>query len=122
MEQSDTHSLSMTDTNEDTATPDQATVADRPSLIARTVDIAGEGNFPQGCAFSPDGLCILTSTAGDNRLRLYNTPPGSDSSESPSSLQTCLSAEGGDSVRSYEWYPHMNSSDAGTCCFLAASR
>ena len=96
----------------------------RPSLLAKSVDIVGDGNFPKGCEFSPDGLCVLTCTASDNQLRLYNTPPveGGDPSKAPHPWQTSLSAEGGDSVRSYAWYPYMNSSDAGTCCFLAASR
>ena len=46
-------------------------------LIARSNDIEiknGRENYPQGCAFSPDGLCILTTTIGDSKLRLYNTP------------------------------------------------
>lgn len=43
-------------------------------LVARTVDIDGIDNFPQGCVFSPDGLCVLTATVGDSKLRLYNTP------------------------------------------------
>lgn len=97
-----------------------------PCLLARSVDIVGDGNFPKGCEFSPDGLCLLTSTAADHRLRLYNTPSvdvaGTDLSKGPFAWQTSLSAAGGDSVRSYAWYPHMNSSDAGTCCFLATSR
>ena len=97
---------------------------EHPSLLARSVDIVGDGNFPKGCAFSPDGLCLLTSTASDNCLRLYNTPPvdGSDSSKGPHPWQTSLLVKGGDTVRSYAWYPYMNSSDAGTCCFLATSR
>ena len=45
-----------------------------PSLIARSVDTNGEENFPKGAAFSPDGLCVLTNTASDHQLRLYNTP------------------------------------------------
>jgi hypothetical protein len=44
------------------------------NLIARSVDIEHYENFPQGCSFSPDGLCILTATVGDSKLRLYNTP------------------------------------------------
>jgi len=93
-----------------------------PSLIAKSTDISGEGNFPQGCSFSPDGLCILTSTAGDNRLRLYNTPTSEGELDTPTEWQTALSIKGGDSVRSYSWYPRMNSSNAATCCFLGASR
>ena len=36
---------------------------EHPSLLARSVDIVGDGNFPKGCEFSPDRLCLLTSTA-----------------------------------------------------------
>jgi hypothetical protein len=48
----------------------------RYELIAQSSDIKVErrDNFPQGCSFSPDGLCILTATVGDSKLRLYNTP------------------------------------------------
>lgn len=103
---------------------DTLTEKESPTLIAKSVDISGEGNFPQGCSFSPDGLCVLTSTAGDYRLRLYNTPK-EESSDAPSvsvDWKTALSIRGGDSVRSYSWYPQMNSSNAASCCFLAASR
>ena len=121
---------------------------------ARSSDIAGADDFPQGCSFSPDGLCVLTATATarDKRLRLYNTPPlppvtaereeeeGKLSTEptdashgaSPSSHQStappipswnaALSYQAGDTIRSYSWYPHMNSSDPTTCAFLCASR
>ena len=44
------------------------------SCLARSNDIHGDSNFTLGCCFSPDGLCVLTGTASDNMLRLYNTP------------------------------------------------
>jgi hypothetical protein len=112
-------------------------------LIAQSVDIHGDGNFLQGCSFSPDGLCILTYTVDDAKLRLYNTviPPlhlkDDQKSETNTEDQTntegkcetivntwstVLSSNGGDSVRCYSWYPLMKSSDPGTCCFVAASR
>lgn len=116
-----------------------------PALVARSVDIDGEGNFTRGCSFSPDGLCVLTSTASDNELRLYNTPTvmtppkgdpsanrddGSEQSDGPSPptttpiepWRTALSARCGDAVRSYDWYPRMDSSDPSTCAFVAACR
>jgi WD40 repeat protein len=93
-----------------------------PKLIARSNDITGDSNFTQGCKFSPDGLCILTSTASDNLLRLYNTPSMPQKQETQEkqehegksegvkdistvadadiSWKTILSAKGGDSVRS----------------------
>lgn len=116
-------------------------------LLAQSNDIHGDGNFLQGCSFSPDGLCILTHTVADAKLRLYNTPL--KSSEISCNLKhgiaddnsriegvtsdtatiaikqdwtTILTSNCGDSVRSYAWYPLMNSSDPSTCCFIAASR
>ena len=44
------------------------------AVISRSSDIHGRDNFPSGCAFSPDGTCVLTATASDGKFRLYNTP------------------------------------------------
>jgi WD40 repeat protein len=99
------------------------------SLVAQSTDIHGEENFPQGCSFSPDGLCVLTSTAADSKLRLYNTP-----SEMPSvkeqqnsnhqlqDWRAVFNVNAGESVRHYAWYPRMRSNDPASCCFLAAAR
>lgn len=43
-------------------------------IISQSTDILGHENFPIGCSFSPDGTCILTATASDGKLRLYDTP------------------------------------------------
>lgn len=83
------------------------------SLLA---DCYFEKSFPQGCKFSPDGLCILTRQ--ENQLLLYNTP----TQATDDCWKPALKCEGGDSVRSYAWYPHMNSSDPSSCCFLGVSR
>lgn len=88
-----------------------------PVRLTKTSDLFGEGNYPQGCKFSPDGLCVLTSTAADSRLRLYNTCWNEQTE-----WKMALASNGGDTVRSYMWYPHMKSSQSETCCFLAASR
>jgi len=122
-----------------------------PQLAARSSDIVGVNNFPQGCSFSPDGLCVLTATARDNRLRLYNTPPlqhvhvpsataeeqegqprnaratsnGAPSRSSQTSgpcWNSALNYQAGDTIRSYCWYPYMNSSDLSTCALLCATR
>jgi len=95
-----------------------------PKLIAQTTDIQGEENFPKGCAFSPDGLCVLTNTAADSKLRLYNTlwSKSGDTTAIVHEWKTVLSATGGDTVRSYAWYPHMKSNDPASCCFLATCR
>jgi len=47
-------------------------INDSSALLVKSQDIQGIDNFPQGCAFSPDGLCVLTCTAADAKLRLYN--------------------------------------------------
>lgn len=86
-------------------------------LLTKSCDIEGESNFTKGCKFSPDGLCILTATDADNTFRLYNNPMASYQNWS-----TVLSAKAGDSIRSYDWYPYMNSSQPESCAFVAASR
>lgn len=103
-------------------------------LVAQSTDIHGEENFVQGCSFSPDGLCVLTSTVADSMLRLYNTPIPQQKQEEDSEptdagsanveqdWKTILSSNGGDTVRCYTWYPTMNSLDPASCCFLAAAR
>ena len=101
-------------------------------LLATSSDINGEENFTQGCKFSPDGSCILTCTAGDHTLRLYNTldaysssaspPPSSSSSEQNNSWTSALNVQEGDSVRSYAWYPHMDSNDVNSSIFLASAK
>ncbi len=120
--------------------------------ISLSSDLHGDSNFPQGCQISPDGLCVLTSTAADNFLRLYNIPPITtnestctdaddtgagnnddntmiEQSNNPvasspccPSWQTSLYAREGDSVRSYCWYPLMNSYHPPSCAFLSCSR
>ena len=112
----------------------------KPVCIAQTTDIHGEGNYPQGCSFSPDGLCIATTTAADSTLRLYNTVTSTTVSPSPSSddnnnnnnnntlqpaqpWKTALTSNVvGEMIRSYDWYPQMRSSDPATCCLLATGR
>lgn len=135
---------------------DQDTQSKPPRLLCRSNDISGNENFTRGCQFSPDGLCVLTCTASDNLLRLYNTPqlqlqpppPSHPSSPPPSNesrqeisdvcvkfesessaapvkvdqWKTILSAKAGDSVRTYSWYPLMNSYEPASCAFLSSCR
>lgn len=90
-------------------------------LIAQSSDIGGSENFPQGCSFSPDGLCVLTTSVADSKLRLYNTLAQTEA-RNVQEWKTSLVADGGQTVRSYSWYPHMKSSDPATSCFLASAR
>jgi WD40 repeat protein len=90
--------------------------------IARSAET--EQDLPQGCQFSPDGLCVLTSVG--KQVQLFNTPPSDSSLESSTTQiipwKTALVADGGDTVRSYTWYPLMSSTDTTTSCFVATSR
>jgi hypothetical protein len=82
-----------------------------------------QDTFPQGCQFSPDGLCLLT--AQNNDLLLYNTEFGGRGEDDSSTLapwKPALTCPAGDSVRAYQWYPHMDSSDPSTCCFIGTAR
>jgi WD40 repeat protein len=93
------------------------------TLKAKSAVDFKQETFPQGCQFSPDGLCVLT--AASNRLYLYNTPHNNSmvsSSPKQEEWKSCLTMETGDSVRSYDWYPHMNSNSPETCCFVSCSR
>jgi len=109
-------------------------------LLAKSSDIDGDSNFPQGCQISPDLSCVLTCTAADKMLRLYNTPScdsssscqtidedttsttGANNKPAISSWKTALRAQEADSVRSYCWYPLMNSHYPSSCAFIASSR
>ena len=113
-----------TETAKETTTP-RAAACTRLNLIAQTCDIPNvEGNYTQGCQFSPDGLCVLTATANDHKLRLYNTPYCSDidSSSADNVQNAVLTYKEGDCIRDYTWYPKMNSNDPSTCVFLSASK
>ena len=103
-------------------------------VVASTTDVAHA--IPSGVQFSPDGLCVLTCVRDE--FRLYNThtaiapeanlegdppqPQQQQASSVASSWSAALRCKGGDVVQSYDWYPHMTSNDAGTCCFLGTSR
>lgn len=96
-------------------------------LLAETSDIHAKNaeNFPQSCKISPDGLCILTSTSEDAKIRLYNIPsPSSKDAETieVQSMSSALVCQGRDVVRSMDWYPTMDSSTPATCCFVASCR
>ena len=135
-----------------TTTPTTTTIPTMPTmptmeLVASSMDI--EDAIPSGVQFSPDGLCILTSVRDEFRLyNRYDTPTPTTASATASMdddptlepqqpeeeqqqppLQqdarpwsAALRCKGGDIVQSYDWYPHMSSLDAGTCCFVGTSR
>ena len=117
------------------------TLSGRETMMIRCTDVHGRENYPQGCSFSPDGTCILTSTSADGCFRVYETPfqrlekdgQGEDSvtdgvqaQQQPQCWNASLrSNEGGcspsSSSASYAWYPLMNSSQPITS-FYATCR
>ncbi|KAK6633411.1 hypothetical protein RUM44_004013 [Polyplax serrata] len=76
--------------------------------------------FLKGCKWSPDGLCLLTSS-NDNILSLFEvtehliTNPRND-------VSPVLQMKEGGIIYDYEWYPQMNSSDPLSCVFASASQ
>jgi hypothetical protein len=111
-------------TRESVAPDADSSLSSSFQLVAQSTDIHGADNFPVGCQFSPDGLCVLTSTGADSQLRLYNSVFIDDASASTTlhPWKTALSVNGGNAVRSYDWFPGMQSSDPGSCCFVATAR
>ena len=92
-------------------------------LISSSNDIDG---LTTPCHFSPDGSCVLTSTSDNhNLLRLYNTPlaaysPPHDINHRSEPWNSVLNIHTGDSIRSYSWFPKMNSFDPSSCAFVAS--
>lgn len=100
-------------------------VATLGSLLAQTETTTSD-DICQGCLISPDGSCVLTSSSAGSQLLLYDTCSGLKSRSEKDGDQfwkTSLTIpSGSDSIRSYAWYPKMNSNDFPTCCFVAACR
>lgn len=110
-----------TDTSSTRSPPPSTIKSSAFECVAKSVDLGSD--LPQGVKFSPDGLCVLTSAG--NRLRLYNTPSITSTSTCTTERvewATILESHGGDTVRAYDWYPHMASSNPSTCCFVGTSR
>ena len=80
---------------------------------------------PKGCAWAPDGTCLLT--AGDDaRLRVLELPapmvaepPAAP--ENPAWRPT-FDVKACECVYDYAWYPRLHSSQPSTCVFAAAAR
>ena len=86
-------------------------------------------NYFSGAKFSPDGLCLLTSTTGDNTLELYE-PTGAALQHSPAqgeepvtmAMQPLLRSPESSTIYDYCWYPNMDSSNPASCVYLSTSR
>lgn len=101
-------------------------------------------NVPKGCRWSPDGLCLLTAGEEDRTLHLFELPEallaprgdsasegdgtasGAQSADSLGAehggLRNALRAREGGAIYDYAWYPHMDSTNPATCCFLSSSK
>eukprot|EP00961_Rhodomonas_salina_P265849 3593419-Rhodomonas_salina.1 len=86
-------------------------------------------NFLKDALWSPDGLCILTSS-DDNSVRLFEAPSwASDPAQLKSEwgqehdcMRSVLQVKEGETIYDLAWYPGMNSSSPATCCFFSTSR
>lgn len=87
-------------------------------------------NYLNGCVWSPDGTCLLTSVNGDGMhivelpRDLYATASDSLSGcDRPLDiLQSAVVVRNGGTVYDYCWYPFMNSSAPATCCWLSTGQ
>ena len=93
----------------------------------------------RGCAFSPDGLCVLLNS-DDNKIRLYELPKEDEVrivkdvirvlalGASPLQVKEgkpwtpCLTMREGETVYDLSWFPGMTSADPETCCFAATAK
>ncbi|CAL4094362.1 unnamed protein product, partial [Meganyctiphanes norvegica] len=83
-------------------------------------------NFTKGCKWAPDGTCLLVASE-DKKLRLFNLPPpvatGNFLDSDDWIERDChkyspaaITAQEGELIYDYTWYPAMKSSDPQSCC------
>lgn len=91
-----------------------------------------ENNFTKGCKWAPDGTCLLVASE-DKKLRLFNLPspvangsfkdtPGWNKNECHKYASPAITAQEGELIYDYAWYPQMKSSDPQSCCFAVSCR
>ncbi|CAO3643036.1 unnamed protein product [Mucor hiemalis] len=82
-------------------------------------------NFYRNAKWSPDGSCLLTSSA-DDVIRLFQLPSNvyedAEKSNEVLSMVPLLGIREGESVYDFAWFPSMNSQDPSTNCFLTSVR
>jgi len=89
-----------------------------------------ENNFVKDVKWSPDGLCLLTSS-DDNVVRLFE--PGGAAEDSSKleekwrlphhdRVKSILKVQEGETIYDLAWLPTMTSSDPSSCCFFSTSR
>ncbi|KAG0007410.1 Telomerase Cajal body protein 1 [Entomortierella chlamydospora] len=80
-----------------------------------------ENNFFKSVKWSPDGLCLLSSS-NDNCLRIFALPDATTTNLEDTPLTAGVLIKEGEVVYDMCWYPAMNSQDPTTCCVLSSSR
>lgn len=86
-------------------------------------------NFVKAVKFSPDGLCLLSSSE-DNCVRLFELPASTlgyssavDSTpEPPAEPSPAVLVNAGETVYDIAWFPLMSSSRPETCVFATTQR
>lgn len=84
-------------------------------------------HYLNGCQFSPDGTCLLTSVNGDG-MHVVELPRDlyiADALQFDRPLdilQTAVFVKNGGTVYDYCWYPFMNSQAPETCCWLSTQQ
>jgi len=73
-------------------------------------------SFFNGCKFSPDSTCLLTSESSTSSLHLY------EPKKTSTPLAPVFTSKEGSTVYDYDWYPLMSSADPPSCSFLSSSQ
>ncbi|XP_035899910.1 telomerase Cajal body protein 1 homolog [Anopheles stephensi] len=82
-------------------------------------------NYLQGCHWSPDGTCVLTTVNNDG-MHIVELPTDLYSNDSVSEdrpvdlLTSAVHVKEGGLVYDCAWYPAMNSGRPETCCWIAS--
>lgn len=82
-------------------------------------------NYLQGCHWSPDGTCVLTTVNNDG-MHIVELPTDLYSNDSVSEdrpvdlLTSAVHVKEGGLVYDCAWYPGMNSGRPETCCWIAS--
>ncbi|KAM6226094.1 telomerase Cajal body protein 1, partial [Porphyrio hochstetteri] len=70
-----------------------------------------DGNFLRGCAWAPDGRCLLSCSA-DNTLRVFDLPSPTPGTAPLPPLVPSLRVPEGDTIYDFTWFPLMDSTPA----------
>jgi WD40 repeat protein len=114
-----------------TMTPEAGSFRPLVAAVADFVSDKVDNNFLKDVKWSPDGLCLLTSS-DDNAIRLFE--PGGGAADSAQlkeeawclpqhdRVKSVLKVQEGETIYDFAWLPTMISSDPASCCFFSTSR